>query len=155
MSVVLQASSFKVDLPTEEVIVETNKSYDDVLPIIKKEASFYLIRGINVHNIALGSIWEILGSGIRTQTTRVEDTSCISILLAIGNALRRVFLFFPDATGSAVIAVLAFPFDRFRILPIVLPDNASTLPVHVHEVLGPTTGKMPVQSKSRKICNNE
>ena len=59
-SVVLQASSFKVDLPTEEVIVESNKSYDDVLAIIKKEASFYLIRrDINVHNVALGSTLEI------------------------------------------------------------------------------------------------
>ena len=58
MSVVLQASRLTF---TEEVIVESNKSYDDVLAIIEKEASFYLIRGdsINVHNIALGSIWEI------------------------------------------------------------------------------------------------
>ena len=69
---------------------------------------------------------EVLGSGIRAQITRVEDTSCVLILFAIGNTLRRVFLFF---SGSTVIAFLAFPFDRFRDLPIVLSDIASILPV--------------------------
>ena len=57
-----KVSSFDVDLNTQKVTVESNISYDDILAIIKKtgkEASFYLLSVviINVHNIALGSIW--------------------------------------------------------------------------------------------------
>ena len=60
-----------------------------------------------------------IGSGTIAQITRVEDTSGISIFLAIGHTghtLRRVFLYFSNATGSAVIAVSNFgiPFRKIE-----------------------------------------